>query len=167
MKWFKAIAFSTLGFLFASLSLTANAGIKNLSSKITAPGEPVFVFSPKLKRWAFYDSSGDRVAHGPANGGAGWCKDVGRSCRTPVGSFRIFSKGSPSCRSSKYPLPRGGAPMPYCMKFHRAGYAIHGSPQIGPRNSSHGCVRVTTTAAKWLSQNAIRNGTKVIVLPYR
>ena len=43
--------------------------------------------------------------------------------------FSVKRKGLPSCVSSKFPLGKGGAPMPYCM-FFRGGYAIHGSPRI-------------------------------------
>ncbi len=55
--------------------------------------------------------------------------------------------------------------MPYCM-FFTGNYAIHGSPRISNRNGSHGCIRVTTTAARWLSQHFLRHGTRVVVLPY-
>lgn len=140
-------------------------GLYGLSSRIAARGYRLFVFSPRLKLWAAYNGSGRRVAIGRANGGAGYCADIGRSCRTPVGMFRIYSKGSPYCKSSKFPRPRGGAPMPYCM-FFRGGYAIHGSPYISNRNTSHGCIRVKTGAARWLHGSFISHGTKVLVLPY-
>lgn len=134
-------------------------------TKIRGKGYRFFVFSPRMRQWAAYDASGYRVKWGFANGGAEYCNDVGRRCRTPGGSYRIMSKGSSSCKSSKYPKPRGGAPMPYCM-FFRSAYAIHGSPRISNNNGSHGCIRVTTSAAKWLSENFLRIGTPVKVLPY-
>ncbi len=133
--------------------------------QIAGSNRRTFVFSPRYKIWAAYDKSGRRMAHGIANGGAHYCADVGRPCRTPRGNFAVHSKGSFACKSSKYPLPRGGAPMPYCMHFNK-GYAIHGSPQISNRNGSHGCIRVTTSAAQWLSSNFMRIGTRVKVLPY-
>ncbi len=128
-------------------------------------GERVFVFSPRLRQWAAYNRYGKRIAYGVANGGANWCNDVRRACRTPAGNFRVRSKGLPSCRSSKYPIGRGGAKMPYCMFFHK-GYAIHGSPHISRTNGSHGCIRVRTQAAQWLHRYFINHGTKIIVLPY-
>ncbi len=128
-------------------------------------GERMFVFSPRLRQWAAYNRYGKRVAYGAASGGANWCKDVGRACRTPGGAYRVHSKGKSSCRSSKYPLGKGGAKMPYCMFFHK-GYAIHGSPYISGRNGSHGCIRVRTPAAQWLHRYFINHGTKVVVLPY-
>lgn len=129
-------------------------------------GERMFVFSPRLRQWAAYNKYGKRIAYGKANGGANWCADVNRPCRTPSGAYRVRSKGLPSCASSKYPLGKGGAKMPYCMFFHK-GYAIHGSPHISNRNGSHGCIRVRTAAAQWLHRYFINHGTKVVVLPYR
>lgn len=137
----------------------------NFPRRIRSTGERIFFFSPRHHRWAAYDESGRRVGQGIANGGATWCADVGRPCRTPQGTFRVRSKGSYDCKSGKYPLPNGGAAMPYCMHF-KGGYAIHGSPHISNRNASHGCIRVTTASAAWLSENFINRGTKVVVLGY-
>ena len=139
--------------------------IYNLSRKISAHGEKIFVFSPRLKKWAIYDSQGERIAYGPANGGADYCPDKGGPCRTPGGTYRIHTKKGADCVSSVFPLGIGGAPMPFCM-FFRGGYAIHGSPQISNVNGSHGCIRVTTTAARWLHQNFLNHGTKVVILSY-
>ena len=137
----------------------------SLPNRIAPQGERVFIFSPRLLRWAAYDRQGYRVASGKANGGSHHCKDLDRPCRTPLGSHRIHSKGTASCISNKFPLPNGGAPMPYCM-FFRGGYAIHGSPYISNNNTSHGCIRVHTAAAQWLHRYFLRHGTKVVVLPY-
>jgi len=144
---------------------TQSGSLQNLSKKVRGHGEKMFVFSPRKKKWAIYDASGNRIAYGPANGGAHYCADTGRACRTPGGTYRIHTKKGADCVSSKYPLGGGGAPMPYCM-FFRGGYAIHGSPSISNVNGSHGCIRVTTTAARWLHSNFIRHGTKVVVLSY-
>lgn len=133
--------------------------------KIPPMGNRIFMFSPRYKAWAAYDASGSRVGSGKANGGAGYCADIGRACRTPRGLFRVHSKGTADCVSNKFPVGRGGAPMPFCMFFH-GGYAIHGSPGIGDFNSSHGCIRVTNRAAAWLHENFINHGTRVLVLPY-
>ena len=138
---------------------------RGFSSKRKATGNRVFIFDPRRLRWAAYSESGKLIKTGKASGGKGYCRDVRRACRTPRGVFRIYSKGSPNCRSSKYPLGRGGAPMPYCMFFHR-GYAIHGSPNVPNHNASHGCIRVLPSAARWLHRNFIRHGTTVIVRPY-
>lgn len=130
-----------------------------------ATGNRVFIFDPRRLMWAAYSAQGKLIKTGRASGGKGYCPDVRRSCRTPRGNFKIYSKGSSSCRSSKYPIGRGGAPMPYCMFFHR-GYAIHGSPNVPSHNASHGCIRVKPAAAKWLHRNFIQHGTSVIVRPY-
>lgn len=149
---------------YPSYSYSEGSGRK-FPSSIPAFGKRMFIFSPRYKVWAAYDESGQRVGYGRANGGANYCSDLNRPCRTPRGRFSVYSKGSPSCKSNKFPIGRGGAPMPYCMFFHK-GYAIHGSPYISNRNGSHGCIRVTTSAAAWLSNNFMRHGTRVVVLPY-
>lgn len=125
-----------------------------------------FVFSPKTHRWKAINSSGKVVRTGRASGGRSYCPDIKRSCRTPSGTYHIISKGGPGCKSSRYPVGKGGAPMPYCMFFSKY-YAIHGSYDVPNYNASHGCVRVTPSDAKWLSRHFIRIGTRVIVKSYR
>ncbi len=124
-----------------------------------------FVFSPRTLRWKAINNNGKVVRSGRGSGGRHYCKDVRRACRTPTGTFRIISKRGASCRSSRYPLGRGGAPMPYCMFFSKY-YAIHGSPDVPNYNASHGCVRVKPNDARWLHKNFIRIGTKVIIKSY-
>lgn len=137
----------------------------DLPRQITSPGERIFIFSPRLLRWAAYDAQGYQVASGKANGGADFCEELGRPCHTPSGSFRIHAKKGADCISNTFPLPNGGALMPYCM-FFQGGFAIHGSPFISNDNTSHGCIRVYTDAAQWLHRYFLQTGTKVIVLPY-
>lgn len=126
-------------------------------------GKKTFVFSPRNKEWAAYSAHGVKVAGGIANGGK-------PGYHTPAGKFRIIRKSGPEYVSSKYPRRsngiNGGAPMPYAMHFTSVGHAIHGSPQISTYNGSHGCIRVKTDAAQWLSQYFITPGTRVVVKPY-
>lgn len=124
-----------------------------------------FVFNPRTHSYKAINDNGTVIKTGKASGGSSWCKDIKRSCRTPVGSYRVWSKGGPGCKSSRYPRPRGGAPMPYCMFFSKY-YAVHGSYDVPNHNASHGCVRVTPSDAKWLSHHFMDIGTKVIVKPY-
>ena len=124
-----------------------------------------FIFNPRSHSYSAINDDGKVVKTGRASGGSSWCQDIKRSCRTPVGVYRLWSKGGPGCKSSRYPRPRGGAPMPYCMFFSKF-YAVHGSNDVPNHNASHGCVRVTPSDAKWLSQNFMRVGTKVVVKPY-
>ena len=142
-----------------------NKGANVFPMQRPATGRKVFIFDPKYTAWAVYDKDGNRVKTGRASGGAGYCKDINRSCRTAVGSFQVYHKQGENCESTKYPVGEGGAPMPNCMFFHR-GYAIHGSPYVPDYNASHGCIRVTPSAARWLNNNFITNGTTVIVKPY-
>ncbi len=132
-----------------------------------ATGKRVFIYDPKVQAWAVYDRDGKRKNTGRGSGGADYCKDVGRPCRTIVGSYRIIRKQGAECTSSKYPIEEGGGgPMPYCMHFHPIGYAIHGSREVPDYNASHGCIRVTPTAAAWLNNKFLNIGSTVIVRPY-
>lgn len=128
-------------------------------------GQRTFIFYPKYLMWGAYDESGHLIHSGRASGGKAYCPDVRRRCLTPRGSFKVYRKGSKYCKSSKFPLGRGGAPMPYCMFFY-GGYAIHGSYDVPNYNASHGCIRVRPDAASWLHKNFMRHGTRVIVKPY-
>lgn len=141
---------------------------------VPAPGEKVVIVDPNQHAWGAYDADGSLVRWGPASTGADYCKDIDDECRTHAGSFRIYSLGSSDCYSRKFPLPDGGAPMPYCMYFEN-GQALHGEPNGLPGyNASHGCVRMYVNDAEWLrydfaegpnSGNQYR-GTRVIVKRY-
>lgn len=123
------------------------------------------VISPREHRWYAY-KNGRVVRTGVASTGANYCPDIRRSCRTPQGTFRVVSKGGPGCRSSRYPVGRGGAPMPYCMFFTQY-YAVHGSYDVPKNhNASHGCVRIYPSDARWMSQDFLRIGDPVTVGSY-
>ncbi len=124
-----------------------------------------FVFNPNTTSWKAINDNGKVVRSGRASGGRHYCPDIRRSCKTPSGVYHIISKGGPGCRSSRYPVGKGGAPMPYCMFFSKY-YAVHGSYDVPKYNASHGCIRVTPSDARWLSKSFMRIGTKVIVKPY-
>lgn len=143
----------------------AYAGRTSFPRRIHPTGYNIFIFDPRKPAWAAYDYRGHRVRTGIASGGANYCRDLGRSCRTPAGVYTVHRKGSKYCKSNKYPLGKGGAPMPYCM-FFKGGYAIHGSPFVPKFNASHGCIRVKPKDAKWLHRHFIGVGTKVIVKSY-
>ncbi len=100
--------------------------------------------------WAAYDPDGRLVKWGPISGG--------KSYSTIKGTFTFYRKQGSGCVSSKYPIPRGGAPMPYCMHF-KGGYAMHGSPIVPGFHASHGCIRLFTDDAQWLNQNFVDTGT--------
>jgi len=128
-------------------------------------GKPVFIYDPKQLSWAVYNGDGQLVRTGPGSSGRDYCADIGRGCRTPSGTYSVYSKQGPYYRSKIFPVPNGGAPMPYAM-FFRGGYAIHGSYDLPPFNASHGCVRVKPEDAAWLSQNILTTGSTVIVRSY-
>lgn len=105
--------------------------------------------------WAAYNPDGTLVKWGPISGG--------KSSSTIQGTFTFYRKQGSGCVSGKYPIPRGGAPMPYCMHF-KGGYAMHGSPIVPGFHASHGCIRLFTDDAQWLNQDFVDTGaTKVKV----
>lgn len=131
-----------------------------------ALGRKQFVFDPKMAAWAAYDENGTRVMTGSASGGKEYCEDVGKPCRTATGTFRIYNKRGLECKSGEYPVETtGGAKMPYCMYFYR-GFTIHAGYEVPPYNSSHGCIRVLPSAAKWLNEEFLTVGSQVTVLSY-
>lgn len=133
---------------------------------IPATGKKLFVFDPKAAAWAAYDANGDRVMTGSASGGQDFCEDAGKPCRTVTGTFHVYNKKGINCKSGEYPVDTaGGAKMPYCMYFYQ-GYTIHAAYEVPPYNTSHGCVRVLPSAAKWLNEQFITIGTEVMVLSY-
>lgn len=142
-------------------------------STIPAEGQKKIIVDPNIHMWGAYNEDGKLVKTGMATAGKNYCRDIGRPCRTKIGTFRIYSLGESGCYSHKFPVGRGGAPMPYCMFFNN-GQALHGSHQVVAGNISHGCVRLRVKDAKWLRYNFAeeptrRNeklGTLVIIKPY-
>ncbi len=135
-----------------------------MPSQIT-PGEKMILVDPNVHAWGAYDANGMLVKGGIATAGSNYCPDIGRRCHTKSGTFHIKSLGSVNCKSSKYPLPYGGAPMPYCMYFNGS-QGLHGSNEVVDGNASHGCVRLRTSDAAWIRYNFATIGTKVVVKPY-
>lgn len=120
-------------------------------TQIEPSGEKTIHISKELLAFGAYDTDGSLVYWGPVSTGKKYCPDIGRGCATPKGSYHIQSKEGAECFSTKYPVGKGGAPMPYCMFFHR-GYALHGSYDVPGYHDSHGCVRLFVKDAKWLNQ---------------
>lgn len=143
-----------------------------LPEYIKPPHEKLIVVHPVDNVWGAYNAKGKLIRWGIATaGGNHSCS--GKSCKTGVGNFRIYSLGSESCISKKFPEPNGGAAMPYCM-FFNGGEAIHGSSDIQFNNVSHGCVRVHVADAKWLRYHFVEGpnanndyrGTRILIRDY-
>ncbi len=135
--------------------------------KIKPRGRKIFIFDPKATAWGAYDEYGDRVMTGSASGGKDFCEDVKKPCRTVTGTFHVYNKRGVNCLSGEYPVEtEGGAKMPYCMYFFQ-GYTIHAGYEVPAYNTSHGCIRVLPSAAKWLNEQFIARGTIVAVLSYQ
>lgn len=142
--------------------------------QVKTGGEKLILVDPNAHAWGAYARSGRLVRWGIATAGAASCRDrSGASCRTQIGTFRIYSLGNADCYSKKYPAPDGGAPMPYCMYFH-GGQALHGSNEVEFDNASHGCVRIHVSDAKWLRYHFVEaprfanqfKGTRVVIRQY-
>ncbi len=156
------------------IAVPMDLGVKSVLGY--APFDPTLAVNQKTiivdlaqLAWGAYNENGNLISWGPLSGGKSYCSDVKRGCRTPSGTYTIYSKRGEGCVSSKFPVGRGGAPMPYCM-FFRGGYALHGSPNVPGYHASHGCVRIFKEDARWLNQEFInmpsQGGTRVIVKPY-
>jgi hypothetical protein len=125
-----------------------------IPTRIDPPGEKVILISLNDSQLVFgaYDALGNLQYWGPVSGGKGYCPDINRACHTAEGRFSIYRKEGAGCKSTRFPVGRGGAPMPYCMFFH-GGFALHGSYEVPGYNASHGCIRLFVNDAKWLNEN--------------
>ena len=81
-----------------------------VSSLVYASG--TFEVSPRTQIWKAISADGQVIRTGHASLGRAYCPDTHRACRTPTGHFSVISKQGAACRSTRYPLPKGGAPMP-------------------------------------------------------
>ncbi len=141
--------------------------------QIKSPSEKFIIVDPREHAWGAYNQKGILERWGLATSGANWCGDIDKPCRTKTGSFRIYSLGDEDCYSKKFPVPDGGAPMPYCMYFN-GGQALHGSDEVVYGNESHGCVRLHVSDARWLRYHFVDgpnvsnhfHGTLVVIRPY-
>jgi hypothetical protein len=158
------LALVGLGFLLAGVNNSAFATVSDIGTPKLVVASNIFIFNPRTLSWKAV-ANGKVIKAGKASGGSRYCRDIGRSCRTPSGTYHVISKGSADCRSSRYPVGKGGAKMPYCMYFSK-NYAVHGSYELPDYNASHGCIRIQPEAARWLSNNFMHIGTPVIVQPY-
>ncbi|MGD9591597.1 MAG: L,D-transpeptidase [Candidatus Berkiella sp.] len=128
-------------------------GYAPFPQQIPALGEELIKVDLSDLAWAAYNPDGSLVRWGPISGG--------KRNSTITGTYTFYRKQGKGCVSSKYPKPRGGAPMPYCMHF-KGGYAMHGSPVVPGYHASHGCVRMFTDDAYWLNSDFVDKGsTKV------
>ncbi len=148
-----------------NLANTNLLDISPFAESITPSNRKTIIVDPNKLAFGAYDTDGTLVHWGPVSAGQNYCSDVKRRCHTITGTYSIYTKQGAGCKSKKYPLGKGGAPMPYCMFFHK-GFALHGSPTVPGYNASHGCVRLYKDDAKWLNTQFVQNGTKVIIRPY-
>ena len=117
-------------------------------------GQRVILIDLSDLAFGAYNESGTLEHWGPISPGKQYCPDTRRGCSTPTGVYSIYSKRGSECKSTKYPIGKGGAPMPYCM-FFKGGYALHGSPTVPGHSDSHWCVRLFTEDAGWLNKEFV------------
>ncbi len=136
-----------------------------IRTQISPPGKKVIMvsISPNQLVFGAYNAQGTLQYWGPISGGRGYCPDIGHGCHTATGNYAIYNKGGSGCRSTKFPVGRGGAPMPYCMFFH-GGFAMHGSYEVPGYNASHGCLRMFVNDAEWLNQDFTAGAGRVPVI---
>lgn len=130
--------------------------------QIDAPGRKTIIVSLSKLAFGAYNSDGTLEHWGPISAARGYCPDIHHGCHTSLGTFTIYQKEGEGCVSTKFPVGRGGAPMPYCMFFH-GGYALHGSYEVPGYNASHGCVRMFVDDARWLNEEFTTEKTTVII----
>ncbi len=136
-----------------------------MPSTIDPHGSKLILVSLHDQAFGAYNADGTLAYWGPVSSARGYCPDIHHGCHTPTGHFAIESHGGPDCVSTKFPVGRGGAPMPYCMYFH-GGFALHGSPELPGYPASHGCIRMFIDDAQWLNQEfTAGEHTRVIVDP--
>lgn len=144
------------------LDRTALLDLAPFPLTISPTGEKIIHVDLAVLAWGAYDADGKLINWGPVAGGKDFCPDIQAKCRTVTGTFKIQRKGDAKCKSNTFPIPNGGAPMPYCMFFH-GGYALHGSNEVPGYNASHGCVRMWADDAKWINKEFAEHGTTVMV----
>jgi L,D-transpeptidase ErfK/SrfK len=133
------------------------------TKQINPPGTKTIIVSLENLAWGAYDEQGNLVSWGPVSGGKDMCPDTKKACHTQLGKFEVIRKYGENCVSTKFPLGKGGAPMPYCMFFYR-GFALHGSPEVPGYNASHGCVRLFKEDAKWLNETFMQDDLRTDVI---
>ena len=143
----------------------SHGGFGSMPSTIDRQGNVIVVDLCRHQLGAY--ANGQLVRQCPVSGGASYCPDINKSCRSPVGNFRIHNKKQ-THYSTRYPVERWKprAIMPNSL-FFNGGYAIHATTSyIRGIHESHGCIRTTYDCSNWLFHNFARIGTPVIVKPY-
>lgn len=158
------------------LVLIPPIGSTTIMSPHVIPGLPLqtskktFVLvSPSHYAWGLFKDR-QLVRWGPAVCGGNFCQDVGRSCRSPTGTFSIKEVAGPDRRSGSYPkleaAEGNGALMPYFMRITEYGVGLH-ARYIRGRHETHGCIGMFYDDAKWLNEEyASKGGGRVIVARY-
>lgn len=146
-----------------SFKKTTYMDMSPLPAHINTHNQKLIYVDLSLFAFGAYDAQGNLVYWGPESSGADKCPLDNKSCSTAIGQFRVFRIEGKDCTSNEFPLEtHGGAPMPYCLFFHK-GSALHGSTLSGFINRSAGCVRLFYADASWVYEQFGFKGMEVIV----
>lgn len=132
------------------------------------------VFSPRDLAWGLY-VDGNLKMWGAAAGGREYCENLGRTCRTPVGTFKVIATYGATGSLAR---PIGCAqcePIPFFTLFHlsdeieraQVGVGVHPG-DINGEHLSHGCVRTSYQSARYIHEfyENLPPGSSVTVLQY-
>ncbi len=123
--------------------------------------QPKYVLVDLKRQFLGLYECGHLAASYPISSGTSVRGPKGENFRTPTGDYRVKAKNK-DAKSSKYPEPHGGAPMPYAVSFKWPGYWMHGGDLVG-YPASHGCIRQLYSEAPKVFEWA-RIGTPVRVV---
>lgn len=143
---------------FSSLVVSSVLGINHVSAE---SGKVIVVNTGEQELYAY--ENGDLVYSTSVMTGRG-------SLPTPLGTFHIFAKLSPTTFTSPWPegSPNWYPPtyINYALEFKPGGFFLHDAtwhsvfgpgsngwhydPRFGWQNGSHGCVAMPLSAAAWL-----------------
>ena len=144
-------------------SKTSYMSMSPLPAYMNTHHKKVLFINLSLFAFGAYGPDGNLIYWGPVSSGASKCPANDDSCATPTGDFRAFRIEGKDCTSNEFPLEtHGGAPMPYCVFFHR-GSAVHGSTLSGFINRSAGCVRLFYADSEWIYDRFAQKNMEVIV----
>jgi L,D-transpeptidase catalytic domain len=153
--WFARSAFVVALAATAALPSRANAQDRESGAdgdswnSAPAPHGRLSMVVDLRSQWAFVYRGGVRIAATPISSGK-------RGYQTPTGTFAVVQKQK-THRSNEYHNAR----MPFMQRLSWSGLALHAG-RVPGHPSSHGCVRLPLSFAKWLYKQSTM-GMRVVI----
>src|SRR5690242_19396135 len=94
---YKGVVLIALASMLTACATQGGGGYRSASyssrlpQEIKTGGEKVVIVDPSVNAWGAYGRDGKLVKAGIATAGNSYCPDIGRPCRTHVGTFRTRS----------------------------------------------------------------------------